>query len=386
MAKSSIAQAYIQIIPTTTGIKNTLTSELTSAGSTAGTSAGSSFGSAFSSGLTTVAKVGATVTAAATAAVASLTTAAVKGYAEYEQLAGGAEKIFDELDMSVIEEDAVNAFETMGISANEYLEAINDVGATFASTMGDEAGYETAKAGLQAISDYATGTGKDIDTLNEKYTLITRSTSSYQSICDQFSGILPQTSADFLEAAQSAGYLEESYTSLTEVPIDEYQSAVTSMLEDGVEAIGLTGNTAAEASGTISGSITALSAAWSNLVTGFANEDADLEELINNVVEYAGYAAENIAPVVSTALDGIGTLVEEITPIISDELPGLIESLLPSLLTSVSSLLDGLVSALPSLFTVVSDEIPDLIDSLITPLPSPVENLGKDASRMYESL
>lgn len=93
MAKSSIAQAYIQIIPTTTGIQNTLTKELSGAGGTAGTSAGSKFGSAFASGLKTVAKVGAAATVAATAAVSALTTAAVKGFAEYEQLAGGAEDI-----------------------------------------------------------------------------------------------------------------------------------------------------------------------------------------------------------------------------------------------------------------------------------------------------
>lgn len=370
MAKSSIAQAYIQIIPTTTGIQNTLTKELSGAGGTAGTSAGSKFGSAFASGLKTVAKVGAAATVAATAAVSALTTAAVKGFAEYEQLAGGAEKIFDEMDISGIEKDAVNAFETMGISANQYLEAINSVGASFSATMGDEKGYNTAKAGLQAISDYASGTGKDIDVLNEKYQMITRSTSSYQSIADQFSGVLPATSAAFLEAAQSAGYLDSAYTSLTEVPIDEYQSAVTSMLQEGVDALGLTGNTAAEAAGTISGSMTALGAAWSNLVTGFANKDADLEELINNVVEYAGYAVENIAPVVSTALNGIGTLITEIAPIIADELPGLIENLLPNLLTSVSTLLGGLVSALPSLFTVVANEIPNLINSLVTIISS----------------
>ena len=100
--------------------------------------------------------------------------------------------------------------------------------------MGDAAGYEAAKTGLKAISDYASGTGKNVDELSQKFTLITRSTSSYQSIADQFSGILPATSAGFLEQAQAAGVLSGKYKQLTEVPIDEYQAAVSKMLEKGV--------------------------------------------------------------------------------------------------------------------------------------------------------
>ncbi len=109
------------------------------------------------------------------------------------------------MDTSRILEDAKNAYKDLGMSVNEYLGKINDVGAAFKSTMGDEAGYETARKGLQAISDYATGTGKDIETLSEKFTMITRSTSSYQSIADQFSGILPATSQAFLDQSKACG-------------------------------------------------------------------------------------------------------------------------------------------------------------------------------------
>ena len=163
-----------------------------------------------------------------------MTKSAVDGFAEYEQLAGGAQKIFDQMDYSKIAQDANNAYKELGLSANQYLSVINDVGATFAATMGDEAGYEAARTGLKAISDYASGTGKNVNELSQKFTLITRSTSSYQSIADQFSGILPATSAGFLEQAQAAGFLSDSYTQLTEVPIAEYQDAVSKMLEQGV--------------------------------------------------------------------------------------------------------------------------------------------------------
>lgn len=237
------------------------------------------------SGLVTAAKIGTAAVGTAAAGIVALTKSAVEGFAEYEQLAGGAQKIFDQMDYSTIEQDAQNAYKTMNISASEYLATMNDVGATFAATMGDEAGYNAAKTGLQAIADYASGTGKSVDVLSEKFTMITRSTSSYQSIADQFSGILPATSKDFLAQAQAAGILSDSYTELTQVPIAEYQQAVSEMLKKGVEDLGLAGNTAAETANTISGSLNAAKAAWSNLIVGIADENSNFEELVNNFVE-----------------------------------------------------------------------------------------------------
>lgn len=209
--------------------------------------------------------------------------AAFDAYSEFEQLAGGAEKIFDEIDQSKILNDANGAWKTLNMSANDYLAAINQTGAMFAQTMGDEAGYETAKKGMQAISDYATGTGRDINELNDKFGAITRSTSSYQSIADQFAGILPATSADFLEQAQAAGLLSDSYKKLTDVPVAEYQQAVSGMLEKGVADLGLAGNTAKEALSTISGSVLATKSAWQNLVTEFGKPDADIGARISDM-------------------------------------------------------------------------------------------------------
>ena len=42
----------------------------------------------------------------------------------------------------------------MNLSANEYLEMMNSVGATFSQTMGDEKGYNTAKIGMLDTQPY----------------------------------------------------------------------------------------------------------------------------------------------------------------------------------------------------------------------------------------
>lgn len=338
-------------------------------------------GGKLGNGLKTAAKIGAAAVGAASTAIVALTTQAVNSFAEYEQLAGGAQKIFDQMDYSKIATDANNAYKELGLSANQYLAVINDVGATFAATMGDEAGYEAAKIGLKAISDYASGTGKNVDELSSKFTLITRSTSSYQSIADQFSGILPATSAGFLEQAQAAGILSDKYTQLTEVPIAEYQDAVSKMLEQGVADLGLANNTMDEAFSTLSGSLAMAQGAWSNLVTGLADDSADLDMLIGNLVESAGAVATNLIPKIGTALNGVSELISELVPVIVQEIPALIEENLPILaeaaVSIIQSLIDGISQNQGTLFETIFDVVTYLAESFVTMLPQIVE-LGLD--------
>lgn len=236
------------------------------------------------------------VAVAGAGAFVAVGTAAIKTYADFEQLSGGVQKIFDEIDYATIEKDAQEAFKTMQMSANQYLEVMTTVGANFASTLGDAKGYEVAKQGMKAITDFATGTGRSVDELSQKYQMITKSTSSYQSIADQFAGILPATSAGFLEQAQAAGFLSDSYTKLTEVPMAEYQEAVTQMLTKGVDALGLTNNAANEASTTLSGSFSMLQGSWNNLLVAFANPEQDLNLAIDDFKDSLSAVADNLLP------------------------------------------------------------------------------------------
>lgn len=329
-----------------------------------GKNAAKAFGESFKKGIGTAAKVAGAAVAAASAAVISLTKQSVAAYAEYEQLVGGAQKIFDKMDYSQIAADAAQAYETMNISAAQYLEMINSVGATFSQTMGDQKGYETAKAGMQAIADYASGTGKDVNELNQKFAMITRSTSSYQSIADQFSGILPATSADFLKQAQAAGFLSKKYKQLTQVPVAEYQQAVSKMLEKGVADLGLAGNTAMETANTISGSLNAMKASWQNLLTGLSDPNADLDTLIDRFIKSADTFGKNVLPTVKKSLNGITKLVtqgiQKLSPIIVDvvkeNLPDIIKagvSLLTALIAGLIAAIPELVDALPEIFSAI---------------------------------
>ena len=305
-------------------------------------------------------------------ALANFGKQAINSFAESEQLIGGVKKIFDEFDNTQILNDAANAYKNLGLSANQYLRTINDVGATFAATMGDEAGYRTATKGLQAISDYASGTGKNVDELSNKFTLITRSTASYQSIADQFSGILPATSKDFLEQAQAAGLLSESYTQLTQVPVAEYQAAVAEMLTIGTDKLGLTGNTAAEAATTISGSMAAARAAFENFTAGLADENANTEELLNQLVESVVIAGGNIVPRVGEILGNIGTLLIENAPI-----------MLEQGINQLTNFLLGLDGKAPDIIAYVGQLVVNMGGALLRSAP---RLLGAAADLMFQLL
>ena len=333
-----------------------------------GTSAGEKIGKGFK-----IAGVAAAAAAAAaTAVVVKLVSESIKAYADFEQLSGGVQKIFNEANTAQIMADAANAYKTLNLSANQYLTTINDVGSNFAASMGDQKGYDTAKAGLQAIADYASGTGKDVDYLSGKFQAITKATTSYVTIADQFGGILPATSADFLKQAQSAGILATSYTELTQVPIAEYQEAVSKMLIKGTEAQGLLGNTAAETASTISGSLNATKAAWTNTLVAFGSGDNNaITDAMNGLLESAGNVVSNISTILPNIISGIVTLLDKLIP----EIPGLFELLLPPLIDGVISVLDGLVKAIPGLIKVLVKIIPDLVDGFVKVFVSIVDAL-----------
>ena len=120
----------------------------------------------------------------------------------------------------------------------------------------------------------------------------------------------------------------------------------------------ITGTTAKEASTTISGSLSAAKAAWANLVTGVADDNANFGQLISNFVDSATTAASNIIPRVEVALNGAAKLIESLVPPIMAELPGLIETVLPQLAQSAVNIVQTLV-------TEISTNAAQLIDSAI---------------------
>lgn len=333
----NLGKAFITIIPTTKNarkeLSKTLIPEMEASGKEGGEAVSKGLGSVLSSGVGKIAGLAkGLITSGAAQAIQAFQSDVIGAYSSFEQLSGGVEKIFDEMDTSRIFADAKNAYKDLGISANEYLEAMTTIGATFASTLGDEAGYNVARQGMSAISDLASGTGKDLGQLTEKYQLITRSASSYLSIADQFAGILPQTTDGFLEQAKAAGLIDQSYQKITEIPLPEYQKAVTTMIEQGVGAMGLLGNTAAEAQQTLEGSTNMMKASWQNLLVAFGTgSEEEISQALNGALDSAITWGKLMYERISVfrkglldALPGLWNAIVERVPAVFDWIKGIV--------------------------------------------------------------
>lgn len=153
--------------------------------------------------------------------------------------------------------------------------------------------------------------------------------------------------------------------------------------------MGITGTTALEAGRTISGSVGAMKSAWTNLVTGLADGNADIGQLVDNLVTtIVGDGTEsnlgvlgNVMPAVKTALSGASKLVSELLPKIVQEIPSIINDNLPILaeaaISIIQSLVDGISENQEMLMTTAFETIVFLANGLISMLPQIVQ-LGLD--------
>jgi predicted lactoylglutathione lyase len=97
---ATIADVYVQVIPSMEGTKGTLTSLMDSEANSAGTKASGTFGSSFSGGLTTVAALGASAFGVFTAAVAGTTSAFSSGISQLASYTDHIDKQSQKLNMT----------------------------------------------------------------------------------------------------------------------------------------------------------------------------------------------------------------------------------------------------------------------------------------------
>jgi hypothetical protein len=128
--------------------------------------------------------------------------------------------------------------------------------------------------------------------------------------------------------------------------------------------MGITGTTAQEAASTIGGSVSTMKSSWSNLVTGIANENANVDKLMEEFVESVATVGENILPHVRTALEGAAKLVSKLAPVIAKELPKLMKNILPDLANATANLIISLAEQIPSMIEAVIEAAEAVVDEI----------------------
>lgn len=325
----------------------------------------SSVGGAIMTGVGAVATATTAAVGVAARGVVSLTTQAVNSYADYEQLVGGAEKLYGDAADALVS-NAQNAYQSAGLSANQYMETVTSFSAALLNSLdGDaEEAARIADIAMRDLSDNANTFGTmTTEELSSVYTALAKGN---YTLLDNLNLGFAGTQQGMLDLVNASGIFEEEIDDINDVSFDQMLLAIHEVQEQ----MNIAGTTANEAASTISGSIGMLQGAWANLLTGLGDADADLGPLIDNVVDSAMTVVQNITPVAEQAMQGLASLISQIAPVLEQELPVLIQTVLPSLLSAITSIITAVADSLDDIFSTLLPEIPPLIERIVPVITS----------------
>lgn len=318
-------------------------------------SAASTVGKGIFNVATNVAKVSVAANTAGATAISALTGLAISSYADYEQLVGGVETLY-KTSADKVQQYAADAYKTAGLSANEYMNTATTFAASLVSSLGGdtEQAAELANTAISDMSDNSNKMGTAMSSIQDAYNGFAKQN---YTMLDNLKLGYGGTKTEMQRLLDDANKLNAAQGNYTNYTINSYADVV-SAIHDVQNAMGITGTTSKEASTTIQGSVNATKSAWSNLVTGIADDNANFGQLISNFVDSATTAASNIIPRIEVALNGVAKLIESLVPPIMAELPSLIETVLPQLAQSAVNIVQTLVTG-------ISANEAQLIDSAI---------------------
>lgn len=315
---------------------------------------------------------------AATAGVAALTKSALDGYASFEQLAGGVETLFRDSSGTVISY-ADQAYKTAGLSANAYMGTVTGFSASLLQSLGGDTA-KAADAANQAVTDMA-------DNANKMGTSMESIQYAYQGFAKQNYTMLDNLKLGYGGTKEEMQRLLEDAEKLSGIQYDISSFAdVTDAIHVIQTELGITGTTALEASETIQGSLSSMAAAWQNLLVGVADENQNLDALIENFVNSVSIAAGNVLPRIETILGGIGELIAKLAPTIAQTVPGIVAQVVPNLATAAYTLVTSLASSIVQQAPQMMQGALSLMSSLSTYLQGNLSSLIETGLQMVSEL
>lgn len=333
-------------------------------------------------GLVAAASAATTAIALVGAKIVDITKQSVEAYSTFEQLEGGLVSLFGEgsKEMNEILDTSKKAYESLTMSQNEYLNNFQKSYPLVNAGLSSNANaIEYTNKVLQLSSDLFNTYGGDVDYYQNAINWALKGSFVY---LDNLNLGIKGTTEGFIEAANKSGILGREISDIKELTNDE----IIDVIQHYAEAYGVWGKTAAEASDTITGSLNMTKAAWNNFILGLSQKDADIDGLIDNVVDSAMKFADNIVPVIIRAVEGIARALPTIATKLADLLPGLIDSLLPSLVEAVVKLVQSLAKNLPSIISSLAKAIIQISQEMTIILPEIIEAIMKAMVAIIEAL
>lgn len=299
--------------------------------------------------------VGGVVTAVGTA-IGSVVAAGVKSYADLEQNIGGVETLFKENSQKVID-NANKAYETAGVSANEYMQLVTSFSASLLQSLGGDTAKaaDVADMALIDMADNANKFGTDMQSIQN----------AYQGFAKQNYTMLDNLKLGY---GGTKSEMERLLADAQKISGVKYDIANLSDVYNAIHVIqtelDVTGTTAKESTTTISGSMASMKASFDN----FLNGSGSPEQLSNSITTFISNVSNVIIKLAPSILSGLSTLFQNLVP----QIGKLIMNMLPQLFTSAQELITSLLKLISENVQPLSDTIVSLFISLTNFI---VENL-----------
>lgn len=313
--------------------------------------AGGKIGEALSGAAKSAAKAATVAITGATTAMAGM---AVSTYADYEQLTGGIDKLFGDASLTV-QKNADRAYQTAGLSANQYMEAVTGFSASLISGLGGNTAEaaKIADLAMQDMSDNANTFGTDMDSI--MYTYQGFAKQNY-TMLDNLKLGYGGTASEMARLINDSGVLGDTMKvtaeNVNEVSFDKIIQAIHTVQEN----MNIAGTTSREAATTISGSMNSMKASWSNLMSAVGVGDG-IDTAMEQFTDMATTVMDNTVPILKNAVYEISTVLP---------------TLLPQLVTALSNLFVQLVPQIGILIQNLAAQLPTMMRTLVSAITNPV--------------
>ena len=283
-------------------------------------------------------------------ALANLGKSALDSVGQLEQNVGGVETLFGDAADAVIA-SADRAYQTAGMSANDYMSTVTSFSASLLQSLGGNTG-EAAKVAAMAIIDMA-------DNANKMGTSMDMIQNAYQGFAQQNYTMLDILKLGYGGTKTEMERLLADAEKLTGVKYDiNNLNDVYQAIHAVQEEMGITGTTAKEAASTLEGSMASAKAAWDN----FMNGSGDADQLADVFATAADNIVKNLAEIIPRFAETLPALGGAIIA----QIPGLVAAIVPAVLSAGQSVLKQLQDAVLDFdFAGTADKVVQMITGFI---------------------
>ena len=314
--------------------------------------------------------------AAGVTAFSALTKSALDGVGSLEQNIGGVNKLFED-SADIVIKNSKKAFNTAGMSANEYMENVTGFAASLVSGLGGDTkkAAEIADIAIRDMSDNANTFGTDIESIKNAYQGFAKQNyTMLDNLKLGFGGSADGMAKLINKYGEFDGALEVTAKSVKDVPFDEMIKAIHNAQVE----MNIAGTTSKEAADTIEGSMASAKAAWENFLSGAGSVD----DFVSALTGAVGQIGKNLVEIVPRLAEGLSQLIEQLGPYIVP----MVQELLPALTDGALALINGLLSNIPVLLPTLTELAIQIVSSIASTIAENGPEILEGLKGAFESI